>query len=350
MANNGATPLSSSELSGFCAQMAMILKAGVSAREGLLILRDDARDGAARALLARMFELSEQGLAFCEVLRQSGAFPKYLADMAEIGEQSGRLDEVLESLTDYYAREQNISASVRGAVTYPLIMLVMMMLVIAVLSIQVLPVFAQVFSQLGAQVSVFAQGVLRLGGRLGTVSAALVAALAVVSAALAILQRSAAGRRALTRFFAVFWPTRRLSAKIALGRFAGAMSLMLSSGMDADRSLEMAGRLVDNPVVTRRIADSRRRIDEGGSFAEAVAQSGVFSGVSARMISVGFRTGSVDLVMKKLADRCEEEIDAELSALVGIVEPTLVSILSVAVGMILLSVMLPLMGIMSTIG
>lgn len=350
MASNGVTPLSSGELSGFCAQIAMILKAGVSVREGLCILRDDARDAGERALLSGMASLSEQGVVFSEVLRRSGAFPKYFTDMVEIGEQSGRLDEVLESLTEYYAREQSIAASVRDAVAYPLIMLAMMTLVIAVLAVKVLPVFAEVFSQLGAQVSVFAEGVLKLGGTLGGISAALVACLAVLAAVFAAMRASAAGRRALSRFFSVFWPTRRLAAKIALGRFAGAMSLMLSSGMDADRSMELAGRLVDNPVVTARIADSRRRIGQGAGFAEAVAESGVFSGISARMISVGFRTGTVDSVMKKLADRSEEEIDAELSALVAAVEPTLVSVLSVAVGMILLSVMLPLMGIMSSIG
>lgn len=350
MAGNGTTPLSSGELSGFCAQMAMILKAGIPAREGLAILKQDARNPAARELLESMIAPMDEGVPFSQSLRRSEAFPKYLTDMVEIGEQSGRLDDVLESLTDYYEREQSIAASVRSAVTYPVIMLAMMMLVIAVLSIKVLPIFAQVFSELGAQVSAFAQGVLKLGGTLGAVSAGLVALLAVLAVVLLMLRASATGRRALTRFFALFPLTRRLSAKIASGRFAGAMSLMLSSGMDADRALEMAGLLVDHPAVAARIEDGRRRIGEGAPFSEAVAQSGVFSGIFAQMISVGFRTGTVDAVMKKLADRTEEEIDAELSALVGIVEPTLVSVLSVAVGMILLSVILPLMGIMSSIG
>lgn len=343
-------PLTADELSGFCAQMAMILKAGIPAREGLSIMRDDADDPQSRALLGILYERVEMGDPLSHALRDAGVFPRYVVDMAQIGEASGRLDEVLDSLTAYYERERSINASIKNAVTYPLVMLGMMLLVIAALAFRVLPIFRQVFDQLGASTSSFAAAVLRLGDAMGAWSLGLVAALAVCAVLLLVLRASPAGRRTLARWLAVFAPTRRLSARIATGRFAGAMALMLQSGLDPDQSLGMSARLADHPVVSRRIADCQARIAEGRSFSEALEQSGIFSGLSARMISVGFRTGAVDEVMKNLANRYEEEIDAELSHLVGVVEPTLVAVLSVAVGLILLSVMLPLMGVMSSIG
>ncbi|MEG2173916.1 MAG: type II secretion system F family protein, partial [Oscillospiraceae bacterium] len=117
-----------------------------------------------------------------------------------------------------------------------------------------------------------------------------------------------------------------------------------------DHALEMSARLVDHPGLAQRIGRCRSAVAAGVAFSDALSDTGVFSGLSARMISIGFKTGSVDTVMCKLAVRYEENIDAGLSRLIGVVEPTMVAILSIAVGMVLLSVMLPLMGIMSSIG
>lgn len=343
-------PLSSAELSAFCSQMAMILRSGIPEREGLCIMRDDAADTATQQLMSRMAEQSESGFPLSQVLRSSDIFPRYMCDMVEVGECSGKLDTVLDALTEYYEREENIWSSVKNAITYPLIMLMLMILVIAVLSIKVLPIFSQVFAQLGAQVSVFAEGVLRLGSVMGKISTVLVVLLVLGAIAVMLMRMSEKGRKRLNSFFAVCPITKRVSAKIATGRFAGAMALMLSSGMDTDRSLEMAGKLVDHEAMAQRVQTCKKYIAEGASFSDAIAKSGVFSGMYARMILVGFRTGSVDKVFNKLANRCEQEIDDDLSRLVGVIEPSLVALLSVVVGLILLSVMLPLMGIMSSIG
>ncbi|MEG1774339.1 MAG: type II secretion system F family protein, partial [Oscillospiraceae bacterium] len=170
----------------------------------------------------------------------------------------------------------------------------------------------EVFSQLGAEVSSFTQGVLKFGGALGGWSLGLIALLVLLAVALLAFRATPGGRRALARFLAIFPPTRKLSAKIATGRFAGAMALMLSSGLDPDHSLELAGKLIDHPVLTGRIGECQKKIAEGSPFAKTLFDTRIFSGVNARMVSIGFLTGSADVVMKKLADRSEEEIDAEL--------------------------------------
>ena len=108
--------------------------------------------------------------------------------------------------------------------------------------------------------------------------------------------------------------------------------------------------MVDDIKTQEKISRMKQQMAQGASFAEALLETQLFSSVYARMITVGFKTGSADAVMKKIADRYEEEIDETISKLLGVLEPTLVAVLSVIVGMILLSVMLPLMGIMSSIG
>lgn len=342
--------LSAAELSAFCEQIALILKAGIPVQEGVAIMAEDDRNASGADILNVIREHAELGESFRGSLEAAGVFPKYMLDMVDIGEQSGRLDEVMDSLVAYYERSEAVSKSLRSAVTYPVLMIVMMLVVIGILIMKVLPIFAQVFDQLGSQLSAFSQGILRLGGMLNQYAAVIVAVLALAAAVLVGMRFTKGGAAMYGRLFRIFPGTRKLASKISAGRFASAMSLMLSSGLDVDQSLDMARALVDDPQVEEKISGCQKDIAEGASFSDALAKAGIFSGVYTRMVTVGFKTGSVDGVMQKIADRCEAEVDDQIGVMISILEPTLVAVLSLIVGMILLSVMLPLMGIMTSIG
>ena len=158
------------------------------------------------------------------------------------------------------------------------------------------------------------------------------------------------GRESLKNLAGRFFLTKGLLEKIAAARFASGRSLALSSGLDTDQSLEMVSRLTDHPVMQEKIKTARDLIAEGTGFSEALSQANIFSGLYARMINIGFRTGAMDDVMRQIADQYDEEVNERITGIVSKLEPTLVAVLSVVVGMILLSVMLPLMGIMSSIG
>jgi len=229
-------------------------------------------------------------------------------------------------------------------------MISMMMAVIIILIVQVMPIFNDVFQGLGAQMTGFPLAVMNFGQTLGNYSVGIVSALAVAVFGFAILRSTGSGREMLDKFKENFFLTRGLYSKIASGRFASAMSLMLASGMDTDKSLEMVHKLVGTPSVRSKIALCQEKLSQGTRFSDALAEVGMFSGVYARMVSVAFKTGSMDSIMEKLAVRYEEETNTQINNIISIVEPTLVAILSVIVGVILLSVMLPLMGIMSAIG
>jgi type IV pilus assembly protein PilC len=256
----------------------------------------------------------------------------------------------MDSLTGYYEREEELAKSVRSAVTYPLVMVAMMLVVITVLVVQVMPIFQRVFEGLGSGMTGVSAGIMRFGELVGRYAFVVLGLVALLAIAYYLMRTTAKGRAVLDRWKASFVVTRKLNANIASGRFASAMSLMLSSGLDTDQSLEMVERLIDNRTVRENIAQLKQEIRDGASFPDALVNAGVFSGVNASMITVGFKTGSMDLVMEKLARRYEEEIDTQLGSMIAILEPTLVAVLSVIVGLILLSVMVPLMDIMSTIG
>lgn len=342
--------LNNTELIFFCSQLALTLRSGISSLEGLSLMLEDSPGGDGRTLLEQLIREMEETGSLSRSLESAQVFPAYLCSMVELGEQTGRLDDVMESLAAHYRREEALSRNLRSAVAYPLVMLGMMIAVMAVLLIKVMPIFRQVFDQLGAQMAGFPGAVMELGGVLGDYSAVFLILAAAVAAACVFLFFTEQGRRLSSRLFNHSVFTRRLAEKIACSRFADAMSLSISSGLDVDQSLEMTEQLVEHPKVREQIQEIRKNVAEGENFAEAAARARIFSGTYARMLSAGFRAGSLEEVMKQISTQYEEEIEERIDTVLSRLEPTLVAVLSVAVGLILLSVMLPLLGIMVNIG
>ena len=342
--------LNNTELSFFCEQLSLILHSGISALEGISIMKEDAKTKEAEEILAVINDhLEETGLLH-EALKASGVFPAYLIHMTEIGERSGTLDEVMSALALHYQREEEISRGIRDALTYPLIMLSMLLVVLVVLVVRVMPIFAQVFYQLGAEMDGISGSILSLGTALERYAAVFIALLLILAAVLVFLTKSSRGRRYAARILNNFPPSRELNNRLACSRFAGGMSIALKSGLDTDESFQLVSNLIENEEFRKKISHARKMLEEGEEFTDALNQSGIFSGVYARMVSIGFRTGSADAVLEKISVSYQEDADAKLQNLISMLEPTLVAILSILVGMILLSVMLPLVGIMSNIG
>ena len=344
------TLLSNAEIAAFCRQTSMIIHAGITPAEGMIILKNDTIDSEGKAILEQIANSSRRGNLFFRSLEETGMFPNYVIRLIALGEESGNLDDVLTSLADYYEREENISANIKSAVTYPLIMIVMMLLVILVLIVKVLPIFEQVFAQLGTQMSPLSESLLALGTTLSRYSMGITFAFFIIIAAVFITFKSSAGQKMIVRFLSRFPLTKGFYDNIAAGRFASGMYLAFSSGMDTYHSLDMISELVENEEMQRKIEVCKAALNQDANLPESLAKAGIFSNLYSRMVNVGFRSGCVDEVMKQISRNYDEETEKQLGHVISIIEPTLVIILSLIVGMILMSVLLPLMGIMSSIG
>ncbi len=334
-------PLTAEELSGFCDQMAMILRSGISSSEGIHILKEDAASRETEEILNQILVPLDQGESFYTALAGTGMFPQYMLNMVNIGELSGKLDEVMGSLSLYYARESSIAQAVRSAVAYPCAMIAMMVVIVLVLITKIMPIFNQVYTQLGSEMTGVAGGLLSLGTALGRYASLFICLIAAVLILGFILWKT--GRLSLPL-------PKKLRSAISSGRFASGMALTLSSGLDPDESLEMIKRLVASEELSAKISSCQAAIADGSSFGEAIAASGIFTGLYGHMVSIGFKTGATDEVMQKVAEKYEEEVDIRISRAIAVLEPSLVAVLSVIVGVVLLSVMLPLLGIMSGMG
>ena len=267
--------------------------------------------------------------------------------MVDIGEQTGRLDEVMDSLSSHYRQEENIQKSIRSAVAYPLIMITMMIAVILVLITKVMPIFNQVFAQLGQEMTGFSKGLLGLGTAINRYSIVLIVLLVLIIALFLFFTKTQKGEVAFRRFSYPIPFFRNIYDKTASCRFAGVMSLALRSGLNPDYAAELAAGLIDNEAFQKKLEECQKLVSEGTDFSAALTETGIFSGIYGRMTSLAARAGSMDTVMTDIAEKYEDELDSRLNHMLSVLEPTLVIILSVIVGIILLSVMLPLMGIMS---
>ena len=163
-------PFTNSELAAFCGQLALILRSGISSMEGLSLMHEDLPEGDTRVLLGDILHKMGDRHSALYRSRFNGSFPSYLCSMTEVGELSGRLDDVMEGLAEYYHREDTLAANLRSAVSYPLLMLGMMAVVLIILVIRVLPVFQQVYEQLGVDMSGISGTLLQFGERISAYS------------------------------------------------------------------------------------------------------------------------------------------------------------------------------------
>lgn len=330
------------EISSFCEQIAMIISSGIPAYEGVSILIDGAADDTTKEILTSIYHPLENGSTLHEALTISGVFPKYVLDMIEIGEMSGRLEDVLYSLRDYYDREENIRSSIRNAVAYPLIMICIMIAVILVLVAKVLPVFNQIYSELGTGLSGFPLVLMNISIHLNNYMGGIVLFLMILLVGGFFLLKSNTGK--------ILFQGKNIAMSLAASRFANCMSMVLSSGLDTSQGLEFAMHLVDNPHMEERIRRCKEFSDSGQSFSSSIIAAGIFDKLYASMITIASRTGSMDEIMDKISKEYESDIDQKIVRFITILEPTLIIILSIVIGLILISFLLPLVGIMASIG
>lgn len=342
-------PLSNSETSAFCSQIAMILKSGISSTEGIAIMLEDTDKNDEKQLLTTIYDTLTQTGNLHEALQETHAFPDYMLSMVDIGERTGRLDEVMGSLADYYEKEAGLAQTIKNAITYPCIMIFMMLAVILILITKVMPVFEQVFLQLGTRMSGPSRVILNIGTFLNTHSIVLIIIIVVLIAIAIILIKTKIGQNFISKLAARFGGSKNLSEKISAYRFAGGMALTLSSGLTPEECLNLASSLIDDGAYKDKIKTCQQAVENGEDLYQSLLTCGVFSGVYTRMAAIAARTGMMEEMMLKIAAHFEEEIDQKIARILAIIEPTLVIILSVIVGIILLSVMLPLMSIMSTL-
>lgn len=380
-ARSAYTPLSGGEVSSFCEGIAIMLAAGIQTDEAVHMLSENMGDTPLRRACDEVYRGLVSGRGLAASMRAAGGagadgavgdpgagrgpaagtgreaadpvFPAYAVALVEIGERSGRLENVLRSLAVYYDEEERVFAKLRASIGYPAALLCVMSVILAFTVIGILPVFLGVYDELAGGLA---------GGSFAAVGAAvavgwvaLVLTLAVTACALvgSAAVRTPRGQARILALLERLPVTRPAMYRLALSRFSAAASAYLASGADSNTAMREALRVVDHPVLHERLERAHDAMVDPAralSFSQAVTEFEVLEPVYARMLAIGSRAGSVDGVLERLSATFFDDAVAQIDRAVDAVEPALAALLTVAVGATLVSVMLPLVGMMGAIG
>lgn len=338
------------EISLFCTQIVYMLRVGATVADGVALICEDRDSGALGEVFAAINKETEQGSPLSDAMQQTGAFPDYVVGMVTIGETSGKTEEVLRILAEYYDQEKALKQKLYMAVFNPILLFVMMSAVVLLLVTKVMPMFVTMFGRLGGQVSAQADAAVKAGVAVCMIALIIIILVTIILIIGVLMFKTQRGHFYMDTLISKFPLTKKLTAKIAARNFARAMHLMLSSGMEINDSLRLSADIVNNSYLKQKIFNSLEKTEKGEPFTEVLAKAGIFSSLFTSVLSVGFKTGSMEDVMKKLSDVYDEEVNVALNNLANIVEPVLVGILAVVIGSVIIAVMLPLAGIMSTLG
>ncbi len=342
-------PFTNTELSYFCGQMARDLQAGISSIEAIETMGEEYTSPADKAAMDRIRDDMLASGELSSSMEKSGLFPNYMVTMLSLGEKTGNVDSVMYSMQGHYAREEQLRTSIQSALFYPLIMTCMILAVIGVLLVKVMPIFNQVFRQLGTEMTGFAGVLMQLSNFINSnlVIILLVFAILVVIVIWCIKGRT--GKKVSHWIMTRFRGYRELTEMIACCRIADGIALVQQSGYSPEQGFLHVCKLNEDKAFQGKLDFCQEKMDKGVSLADALKDSGIFVGSYAHMITNGSRTGSLDKVMTRIAEIYQDEIDTKISNQLAMLEPALIVILSMIVGAILISVMFPLLGIMATL-
>lgn len=339
------------ETADLCRELALLLHAGVRLDDGLYLMAEEEPNGARKALLAGLAGRVEQGAFLHEAFAEAGCFPVYLTGLLQVGERVGRTEGALGALCHYYEERDAMDRRVRSALTYPALLLLVMLAVIVVLLSRVLPVFNEIYASLGGSLTGVAGGLLLLGQALDRAMPVLCAVLAAALLFLAAFSLHGGFRARALGWWRGRFGDRGVSRRMNDAHFAEALAMGYRSGLPLEEAVELAAQLVrDVPGAAARCADCRERLLQGEELSHALGGTGLMSAANCRLLTLGLRGGTADSVLEQIARRMSEEAELSLESKVAKVEPALVLVTSLLVGAILLSVMLPLMNIMTAVG
>ncbi len=341
--------LSQRQLSTFCSSMAMMLRAGVPMSQATEVFTGDQGDPALERAATAMAGAMENGETFAASAEKTGVFPSYALEVFQMGEFSGSLDRALERLADYYDRQSDLTDRLRSSLTYPAILLVLMSGVLAVLVFAVLPMFQRVYESLTGSLAASSYAYVLAASVIGRVSMILAVLVVLLLLVLAWRARSESGRQQLRGWMRRSRFTGHAAWTMAISQMADTLATLLSSGIDEDTALAQSMAQTTHPGVKAALERCQEDMRQGMGLAAALLKYKVLSPLYGRMLVGAAESGNQAMAMERLARRLSEDAESELGAIIDRVEPILIGFLTVSVGLTLLSVMLPLLGMLSAV-
>ncbi|MDI1433089.1 MULTISPECIES: type II secretion system F family protein [Polyangium] len=344
--------VSSQDLVKFTRQFATMIDAGLPLVQCLDILSNQEPNPRFQVALRDIKNSVEQGATFSDSLRRHPKiFDELFVNLVQAGEVGGILDTIMNRLAGYIEKRAKLARQVRGAMAYPTAVIIIMIVVIIVLMTFVIPAFEGMFAEFGAKDALPGLTKAVIATSRAFVSAlpfTIVGSIGLVYGAIKFYQNPKGKRMAhkLMLKLPIFGPVMQ---KIAVARFTRTLGTLLGSGVPILDALDIVAKTAGNVIVEEGLVYARAKISEGKNMAEPLEEIKVFPGMVVQMVAVGEQTGALDTMLNKIADFYEEEVDVAVSALTSLLEPLLMVVVGAVVGVVLISMYLPIFSLAGNI-
>ncbi len=335
----------------FTRQFSTMIDAGLPLVQALEILSTQVESKTLAKTLSQVKVDVEGGATFADSLRKHPKiFDELYVNMVAAGETGGILDTILNRLANYIEKAMKLKKKVKSALTYPIVVSSIAVLVIAVIMIWVVPTFSKMFATLGGALPAPTQFVVSTSNFLAGIGGLIVAG-SIVATIIIIVQirKTEKGRYIMDRFMLKLPIFGILLLKVAVAKFTRTLGTLISSGVPILDGLEITAKTSGNKVIEKAVLAIREDVSEGKTIAEPLMQQKIFPPMVNHMISVGETTGALDAMMSKIADFYDDEVDATVENLTAMMEPMLMVFLGGSVGFIVVAMYLPIFKLITLI-
>jgi type IV pilus assembly protein PilC len=335
----------------FSRQFATMIEAGLNVVTALVILEEQTEDKKLARVVTELRADVEGGLLLSEAMaRHPRIFSRLFISMVEAGEAAGILDVVLDRVAFQIEKETRIKRRVRGAMMYPLMVMSFATLVLIGMLMFLVPVFTDIFKTLGGDLPMLTQLVVKASNILRDYWWAVFPAWGLVIFGFFRYKKTETGRRMWDAFrMRIPFGVGPIVVKVGMARFSRTLSTLVAAGVDIIRSLEITGSTAGNSLIEDATAVVRERVHQGVPIAIPLEEQKVFPPMVSQMVRVGEETGELEKMLEKIADFYEDEVDSSIATLTSVIEPLMMIGVGMVVGVIIISMYMPMFKLLTLI-
>jgi type IV pilus assembly protein PilC len=335
----------------FSRQFATMIEAGLSVVAGLVILEQQTDDKYLAQVIGELRGDVEGGLLLSQAMdRHPKIFTRLFVAMVESGEAAGILDQVLDRMAYQIERETKLKSRVKGAMMYPVMVLIFATLVLTGMLLFLVPFFSKVFLTLGGKLPTLTQWVVNASNFIKADWYLILIVGAGATFGFKKWKKTEHGKRNWDRFkLKLPMKIGDVVLKITMARFSRTFSTLVAAGVDIIKAIEITSQTAGNWVVESALIEAKTKVHEGVPISQPLVENPVFPPMVSQMIKVGEETGELDKMLGKIADFYEEEVDASIETLTSIIEPIMMIGVGMMVGVIIISMYLPMFKMLSLV-
>jgi type IV pilus assembly protein PilC len=335
----------------FARQFATMIGAGLAVLRALYVLEEQTENSRLRKFVKAVREDVEAGMPLSDAMaKHPAAFDRLYVAMVRAGEAGGALDQTLNRLATQLEKDDSLRRSIKSAMTYPVLIAAFAILVMIGMLLFIIPIFANMYNDLGGQLPSLTRAMMGISNLLKGYWFIVFPVIILVVWGLVRLKNTEQGRRAWDRVkLKLPMKLGPVVQKIAVARFSRTLATLVGSGVPILQAIEITGKTAGNSVIEESMVDVRESVRGGETIAKPLSRVAVFPPMVTHMISIGEETGALDAMLNKIADFYEDEVEAAVKSLTSIIEPVMMMFVGGLVGLIVISMYLPMFNMMNLV-